>query len=235
VKWLALAVVVAACHDESYLQYNWDDRTVLCSNSVDDLSQEGPWDLVETELELAHDRGTVSLFHAHDPGGTISIAAIERLLGLADQNQLDYVLWREIDPASPHRAGVALAFDDQYIDSWFSIRDVLAAHDAHVTFFLTRFYSRTDEERAKVAQLVADGHDVQAHSVNHLHARDYVRDHGLPAYLADEVLPSIQILRDAGYTPTEFAYPFGESSPEIDTAVLEHVRHVRVSPGSCPY
>jgi peptidoglycan/xylan/chitin deacetylase (PgdA/CDA1 family) len=226
-------VLVAGCHDEGYLQYSWDDRRVLCSNTVDDLTHDGPWDLIESELELASDRSSVALLHAHEPGRTVSLDAVERLLDLADANGLDYVTYRELEPGNFHRSGLALAFDDQYIDAWYDLRGLLAAHRAHVTFFVTRFYSRTDEERAKLAALGADGHDVQAHSVDHLNALDYVRDHGLDAYLNDEVLPSIQILRDAGYEPTSYAFPFGASDETIDNAVLEHVERVRVSPKAC--
>ncbi len=230
----AVWLLVAACHPEGYLQYGWDDQRVLCSNTVDDLTHEGPWDLIDSELELAHNRGSVSLLHAHEPGRTISRGAIERLLAMADSYELDYITYRELAATSPHRGGLALAFDDQYIDAWYDARDLLDAHHAHVTFFVTRFYSRTDDERAKLAQLAAEGHDVQPHSVDHLNAVDYVDAHGLAAYLTDEVVPSIEILRDAGYTPTAYAFPFGASTTALDDAVLEYVQHVRVSPGSCP-
>ncbi|MBS1122147.1 MAG: Polysaccharide deacetylase [Deltaproteobacteria bacterium] len=230
---LLVGLVVAGCHDEGYLQYSWDDRRVLCSNTVDDLTHDGPWDLIDSELELASNRTSVALLHAHEPGRTVSLQAVERLLDLADEYGLDYLTYRELDPDNQHRSGIALAFDDQYIDAWYELRGLLAAHRARVTFFVTRFYSRTDEERAKLAELAAEGHDVEAHSVDHLNALDYVHDHGLDAYLTDEVLPSIQILRDAGYQPTSYAFPFGASDEAIDRAVLEHVERVRVSPAAC--
>jgi peptidoglycan/xylan/chitin deacetylase (PgdA/CDA1 family) len=86
-----------------------------------------------------------------------------------------------------------------------------------------------------LAALAADGHAIEAHSVAHLNAVDYIAQHGLPAYVDDEVLPSLAILRDLGYTPTSFAYPFGAAPSEAHDAVLAHVERVRVSPGSCPY
>src|SRR5258705_5823625 len=179
---------------------------------------------------------SVLVLHAHAPGRTIRTETIERVLALAERRGLAFLTFRELDPAAPPRAGLALAFDDNAIDAWFGVRDLLAAHGAHVTFFLTRWYSRTDRERAELRMLAGDGHDVEPHSVNHLHAVDYVREHGLDAYIADEVLPSIDGLVQAGYPPPNtYAYPFGASTPELDAAILKLVPRVRVSPGSCPY
>ena len=58
---------------------------------------------------------------------------------------------------------------------------------------------------------------------------------GVDAYIAEEVLPSITILQDAGYQPTAFAYPFGRNTEAADDAVLELVDKVRISPSPCPY
>src|SRR5262249_23227958 len=133
------------------------------------------------------------------------------------------------------RGGLALAFDDDDVAGWFSLRDTFAAHGAHVTLFVTRWHELTDDELAMLATLAADGHDLQAHSWEHVNAIHYVEAHGIDGYMEDEVLPSLQIMIDAGYHPTAFAFPFGASTTSIDDAVLRHVDKARVSPGSCPY
>jgi len=93
------------------------------------------------------------------------------------------------------------------------VRDVLTAHGAHVTYLRHAWYSRSDEERAELRKLADDGHDVEPHSVNHLHAPAYVKEHGLAAYLSDEFQPSIDGLVEAGYMPPNtYAYPFGETA-----------------------
>jgi peptidoglycan/xylan/chitin deacetylase (PgdA/CDA1 family) len=236
-----IAVVVASallagCHDEHWLTYPWDDRRVLCSDTIDDMAAAAPWDIVEDQMQIAERTGSVLLLHAHHPGVTISIAAIQRVLLMADQHHLAYVTFRDLDAGGPPRAGLALSLDDNSIDAWFGVRELLAAHRARVTFFVTRWYSRSDQERAELRQLFDDGHDVEPHSVNHLHAPDYVRAHGLAAYLADEVQPSIDGLLEAGFPPpTGYAYPFGEATDELNAAILAIVPRLRVSPGSCPY
>lgn len=228
--------LLAGCHDEHWLTYPWDDRRVLCSDAIDDLDAPAPWDIVEDQMQVAERTGAVLTLHAHKPGITVSLAAIQRVLLMAEQHHLAYLTYRELDAGGPPRAGLALAFDDNSIDLWFSMRGLLAERGAHVTFFVTRWYSRSDQERAELKQLFDDGNDVEPHSVNHLHAPDYVRAHGLAAYLADEVQPSIDGLLEAGYPPpTVYAYPFGETTDELNTAILKIVPRVRVSPGSCPY
>jgi hypothetical protein len=229
------SVAATACHDDSWLQYEWDDRQVLCSFSVDDIDRDAPWERVAGQMEYAAEHQTVAVMHAHVPGQTLSIAGLTRILDTAVSNSLDFVTFSELDPATPSRGALALCFDDSAVDTWYEQRELLASYGARVTFFITRFHNWTDEGRAKLAELAAAGHDVQAHAVNHLNARDYVSEHGLAAYLDDDALPSITILEDAGYPITSYAFPFGASSDELDTALLEHVARVRVSPGSCPY
>jgi hypothetical protein len=237
-KWVSVAGVVLgalpACHNSDYLAYSWDDRRVLCSDAIDDYKGDAPWALVDDELGYARTESRVALFHAHRPGITISIDGIERILSHADREHLDYVTYRELVPG-PARAGLALAFDDNSIEEWLGIRDLLASHHARVTFFITRYAILTDAERAGIDTLAADGHDIQPHSVTHPHGIAYVRDNGLDAYVTDEAVPSMDVLRAAGYEPTAYAYPFGEHTDAMDQALIPYVDKLRVSPGSCPW
>ena len=225
----------AACVPDSAFLYAWDHRRVVCSEPVDDVTQGDASDFIDDTFRLAANRDQVVTLHAHIPGQTITTGWLEAMLKRADADQLAYVTYSDLATGTP-RPGLALAFDDQAIDAWYGIRDQLARHAAHVTFFVTRWQTAWDDAgRAKLRELVALGHDVQPHSVSHIHARAYVAEHGLPAYITDEVVPSIEAMRQAGYPPTTFAFPFGETSPEITDAVLQHIDRVRVSPGSCPY
>jgi hypothetical protein len=230
----AALVCLAACHDGDYLSYGWDDRDVLCSDAIDDITGSSQEALVENELEFAHDNQRVALFHAHKPGVTVTYAMIERTLELADQWGLDYVTYDEL-VAGPKRGGLALAFDDDDVAGWLTLRDTFAAHHARVTFFVTRYYKMDDATLGELETLAADGHDLEPHSVNHQHVPAYLADHGVDGYMTDEALPSMQVLAAAGHPPTSYAYPFGQHTAELDHAVLQHVQRVRVSPGSCPW
>lgn len=232
-----LFVIAAGCHADDWLTYAWDDRRVLCSNAVDDLNGGIDRGLAEETMRYAEREGVVALFHAHVPDVTVSRDAIEWMLRMADAHHLDYVTYDQLGPDQPPRAGLALAFDDQATEAWWSMRDLLLAHGARVTFFVTRFANYTDEMKSTIATLASDGHDIEAHSVNHLHAETYVGEHGSAAYLADEVVPSFDVLRTVGYAPTAYAFPFGAANEEIWDQVLaiDGVARVRVSPRACPY
>ena len=96
-----------------------------------------------------------------------------------------------------------------------------------MTFFVSRYARLSPTQRDLLRLLASDGHDVQAHSVLHLRAPEYVEDHGLAAYLEDEVIPSIEVLRADGYEVTAFAYPFGARTTELDRAIRAHVPVLR--------
>jgi hypothetical protein len=235
IRVVAALVVLAACHSDDRLSYTWDDRRILCSEAVDDLSQTLDWSRVEAQLELAQQRGWVALVHAHKPGETISLDTIDKLLAKIDELGLAYIRFDELRPDGPRKAGIAWAFDDDDVAGWMSIKDKLDAHHARLTFFVTRWYQLTQDELADLAELNADGHDLEPHSWDHVQATAYVHAHSLDDYLNDEVLPSIQIMKDAGYTTTSFAFPFGSTTDPINKAVLRYVDRVRTTPGPCPY
>lgn len=231
----ALLALLGACasHVDRY-QYSWDDRRVLCSQSIDDLSHDISPLVARDEIDVAAQLDSVALLHTHVPGVTISMRALEHALAAARNAKVDFVTYPELVEGPP-RAGLALCFDDSNVESWYSIRDLLASYQARVTFFVARFANFTDAQKQMLAELAADGHAIEAHSVAHLHARDYAEAHGIDGYLNDEVLPSIDALEAGGHPVTSYAFPFGESTDALDDAVLEHVERVRVGTGSCPY
>lgn len=235
---VGLAALAAGCaqpREPSDLFFAWDDRTVLCSEPIDDLTGVARnWATEEGRFRDAARRGWVTLAHAHVPGTTVSRDALERVFGWADQYGLDYVTFDQLVAGAPPRPGLAFAFDDDAVDAWTSVRDVFAAHHARVTFFVTRYALMTPAQQAELAQLARDGHDIEAHTIHHDDAVGYVAAHGLAAYVDDEVVPSIDVLDAAGYHVTSFAYPFGDHDAELDAAVLAHVARVRTTPGHCP-
>lgn len=229
------AAFSGGCHDANYLTFDWTDRPVLCSQTIDDYDGP-PWKKIEDQMRVALAGDYVVLLHAHSPGKTVPPSSIEHMLDLAARYHLPTLTYRELDPAAPQRAGVAFAFDDNAVERWFGVRELLRRRHAKVTFFLSRWELLSPDERAMLRLLADDGHDIEPHGAAHRHVSDYVRDHGVEGYLQDEMLPSMDNLVIAGYEPpTIYAYPFGERPDELESAVLEYVPRVRVSPKSCPY
>jgi hypothetical protein len=234
---IAILLAAVGCRDEHWLTYPWDDRKIVCSQPMDNLKESTPWEMVDQQMEEAELTNSVITLHAHIVGETISVEALEHIFQMAEQHHLSYVTYRDMaEPDPTPRAGLAFAFDDSRIDTWFGVRDVLLAHHARVTFFVTRWAEATDTDRAQLQTLFDDGNDVEPHSVKHLLAPPYVHEHGLDAYMTDEFQPSIDALVASGYPPpAAYAYPFGRDTAELDDAILKVVPRVRVSPGVCPY
>jgi peptidoglycan/xylan/chitin deacetylase (PgdA/CDA1 family) len=211
--------------------YDWTDRKVLCAVSIDEVAGNG-LDTIFLGLDRARDRGEVIQLYGHQPGdpaagGTVPVEKIEAIVARAVELGLPFYTSRELVPDGPRTAGLALSFDDAHIADWWALRPMFDQYDARVTFFVTRYFQWDDAMKAQLRDLSNDGHSIQAHAVNHLRAPEYVTEHGLEAYLVEEALPSIEILRADGYAITDYAYPFGARTGELDRALLAHVERVR--------
>jgi hypothetical protein len=227
---LALVPALAACRtsladiDEVY--FAWDDRRVLCAAGIDDAAG-NDIDSIRGGLERAAERSEVLSLYGHNPGDTVPLDRIEAVLSAAAELGLDFVTYDDLAAGGAPRAALSLSFDDAHIDEWFAMRGLLDRYGARVTFFVTRYDRLSDGRRDELRALAADGHSIEAHSLRHLVAPEYVEEHGLGAYMDDEALPSIDLLRADGFDPVAFAYPFGSRTGELDDALLEHVQLLR--------
>lgn len=227
-----MILVVASCGpaeldtiDEIY--FRWDGRRVVCAAGIDTVSGNSLAS-VRAGLDRALAEDEVLLLFTHRPGETIPLDELEAVVSYAAELGVPPVTFTELAAGGPPRPGYAISLDDNDVDAWWDSRELLARHGARVTFFVSRYDRITEARKEKLRILVEeDGHDIQAHSVDHLRAPVYVEEHGLAAYLADEALPSLDALRADGYDPVAYAYPFGSRTGELDEALLDHVAIVR--------
>jgi peptidoglycan/xylan/chitin deacetylase (PgdA/CDA1 family) len=222
--------------------YAWDDRQVHCALDVD---AEARRFLVHIEhaMDRAKQTGEVIELLVHAPGQSLGWKEFEDLLAAARDRDLRFYTYREMaDPANAG-PGVALQYDDWYADSWMASRDLLARYGAKVTIFVAHYEGLRGDIADMLRMLADDGNDIEPHTVRHLRGPLYVEKRGLDAYINEEVLPSIDVLRADGYPVDAFAYPFGERTSEMDRAIIErgHVKVVRslarpadVGATSCP-
>jgi peptidoglycan/xylan/chitin deacetylase (PgdA/CDA1 family) len=114
-----------------------------------------------------------------------------------------------------------MSFDDTEVDAWYGFRDVFARYDARATFFVTEYAQFTDDGRQKLHALYDEGNDIEAHGVHHVNVCDYTATtgNGIEGYITDEVMPSIQVLKDDGFAPVAFAFPGGTMGNAIVDAL----------------
>lgn len=229
---VSLIAAASACSDSiadtDEVYHRWTGQRVLCGVGLDDRLGVGEDDL-RGGLQRARDRGEVLVLYAHDIGGNgVAPERLESALQLADELGVPFRTMDELHGEPPDDpAGIAITFDDAFIESWYGARDLFASYGARATFFVTRFHRLDESELDMLHELRAAGHAIESHGVNHLDAAVYADELGVRAYVDDEVVPSLERMREAGFDPTTFAYPFGSRTGALDDAILEHVELVR--------
>jgi len=182
---------------------------------------------IDTALDRAAERNEVVELYAHRPELSVPLATIEHVLAGARARNLPFVTYADFAAGGGTGPGLALSLDDSGVSYWMAARPLLLRYQARVTFFVCRYAEMSADMHGQLRELANDGHDIEAHSVLHLRAPSYVEDHGLRAYLDDEALPSIEVLRSDGYAVAAYAYPYGARTEELDHALLEHVSILR--------
>jgi hypothetical protein len=221
--------------------YDWDDRVVHCC--VEGDAKTGvTLDQILPGLDRARDRGEVFELLVHNPGVSMSWEDFETLLAAIEDRGLAWITYEDMAHGVTPVGGISIQYDGNYVENWLVGRELLQRHHARVTIFVTRYAKMSDEQRAGLRLLHDDGHDIEAHAVDHLRAPVYVEEHGLAAYLANDVQPSIDVLRADGYEVVSFAYPYGDRTDEIDEAIARRVpllRSLSISrsfvTSPCPY
>ncbi len=137
--------------------------------------------------------------------------------------------------SSPNKGGVAITFDDAYIDEWCSILDLLDKYDAKVTFFVTHWDKLDGEQIRKLKVLQNAGHEIGCHGLTHKTINDYESSaNGLRKYVNEEIIPAIRIMDDYGFPALSFAYAKGgrgELPIMADQFLLIRFHYIRTTYG----
>jgi peptidoglycan/xylan/chitin deacetylase (PgdA/CDA1 family) len=121
------------------------------------------------------------------------------------------------------KAAIAFTFDDCYIDEWYSYRSLFQKYNIHATFFITRPHLLDSSQIHKLKILASEGHEIACHGYQHKNVLEYQSED----YINQEVVPALQKMREIGFEPAAFAYPFGASTAEMDSILLNYFKIVR--------
>ena len=125
------------------------------------------------------------------------------------------------------KPGLCLTFDDRNMLHWEKQIPLFAKYNAHVTFFVDHFDELTADQLRALNELKKAGHAIGCHSMRHLRAPEYCAKNSVEKYLADEIEPAIKLMKEKGFFPTCFAYPFSDYNELTDNALLKYFRHLR--------
>ena len=125
------------------------------------------------------------------------------------------------------QAGVAITFDDDYIDQWYDVNTVLKSYDWKATFFIAQFNTLSFEELTKLKALKKQGNEIGGHGWVHLKAAPFEKKNGETSYLDKEIFPMLKSMNEKSLEVHSFAYPYGSRDAVTDTILLHEFNIIR--------
>ena len=112
------------------------------------------------------------------------------------------------------QAGVAITFDDNYVDEWYDAAKVLEKYNWKATFFISQFNTLSSKELNKLKWI-------------HLKASPFEKNNGKANYLETEIFPMINSMNQKSFEIHSFAYPYGSRDALTDTILLNEFNIIR--------
>ena len=158
------------------------------------------------------------------------LISIEGLRVKGDSKIDDLELFNLFKPAN-HQAGFTLTFDDYDVDGWYSLKNSYLKYNTKATFFVSHFHTLTTNEVNKLKALEQDGHEIGCHTYDHKGVgKDFHYDaNRINEYINSQIKPAYNNMKNAGFNPVSFAYPFGERNNAYDNAVKTYFPYLRTT------
>ncbi|WP_439558938.1 polysaccharide deacetylase family protein [Dyadobacter sp.] len=118
------------------------------------------------------------------------------------------------------RGGIAISFDDHFINEWYHLRPLFQKYNAKVTFFITCPDSLSADEITKLRQLEKDGHEIGFHGTIHGRSTQLIEAEGPMGYYQTEIKPGMGYMSAAGFKPTSYAHPGGNHNKQVDSVLF---------------
>ena len=118
------------------------------------------------------------------------------------------------------KSGIAISFDDHFLNEWYALRPLFQKYNAKVTFFITCGDSLTRDEVLKLKQLQKDGHEIGFHGTVHGKSTELIDAFGPAKYQEIELVKGLSYMSDAGFHPTSYAHPGGNHNDQVDSVLL---------------
>lgn len=130
--------------------------------------------------------------------------------------------------------GIALTFDDDRIDNWYSYLPFFDSAGIRATFYISNYPRLKTSQKNKLRELQNHGHEIAYHTVSHINMVEYVtrQHHTIKELLQNEIEAGLKCMQRDGFYPVSFAYPFGIRTGELDLALKPYFKSVRALNGS---
>lgn len=133
--------------------------------------------------------------------------------------------------------GLAITFDDNYVDNWHKYLPLLDSLGIKATFYISGYHKFNPQQIHKLRFIQQHGHEIAYHTLNHYNLVDFVYKyhHTIPQMIQQEIIPGLLKMNQDGFYPKTFAYPFGSHCGALDKALLQYFKSVRALNGTTNY
>lgn len=133
---------------------------------------------------------------------------------------------------SKTRGGLALTFDDNYIDNWYRNLDLFDSLGVKATFYISNYNKLNAAQKIKLQEIKNHGHEIAFHSTNHVNFLKCVDSTSVDKLMKREIDHGLKLLNNDGFYPTTFAYPYGQHNDFLDQLLLKRFKSVRALNGT---
>jgi peptidoglycan/xylan/chitin deacetylase (PgdA/CDA1 family) len=130
------------------------------------------------------------------------------------------------------RGGLALTFDDNYIDNWYPNLNLFDSLGVKATFYISNYNKLKAAQKIKLQAIKDHGHEIAFHSTNHINFLKGVDSMSIEKLIKVEVDRGLRLLNNDGLFPTTFAYPYGKHNDLLDQLLEKRFKSVRALNGT---
>lgn len=123
--------------------------------------------------------------------------------------------------------GIVFSFDDRSVEDWYSLKELFKENGVRASFFVCKPQELTEKDFQMLAELEEDGHEIGAHSTNHLKLEEFLQDHSLEEYVKEEIDYCKNFLEEKGFKVDSYAFPFGVFTEELVQEVEQDFSSLR--------
>lgn len=122
---------------------------------------------------------------------------------------------------------LALTFDDASVDNWYQHLDLLDSLRIKATFYISAYHTLQAEQKQQLKEIARRGHEIGYHTANHADLVKEVVRRGMAQTEEREVNSDLLLMKADGYQITNFAYPYGSHSTQLNSCLLRKFKSVR--------
>lgn len=131
--------------------------------------------------------------------------------------------------------GIALTFDDNSIENWYSFMPLLDSFGVKATFYISSYHKLSIRQKQNLREIQAKGHEIAFHTTNHYDMVNLLGHLKIKELLDCEIYKDLRKMNRDGFYPHTFAYPYGSHNEYLDQELCKIFKSVRALNGSNNY